>query len=383
MGRTVLVLTGEPSGDLAASGFVSAIRAQEPGIRVVAVGGPRLAAAGAEILQDIASISAMGFVEVVRQIPRLAALERRLVRFLRDERPDVLVPVDFPGFNLRIAARAKELGIPVAYYIAPQVWAWGRERTKKIAGLVDRLMVVLPFEEKLFRAEGVDATFVGHPLLEGLAGAPSRGEARNALGFGPERPVLGLLPGSRPQEIRRILPAMLGGARLARDRRPDLAILVSRQESLPREALAAVDEAAGERIVEGPAAGVIRASDVLLVTSGTATLESALLGTSLAVVYKTSPVTFAIGRALVNLPRIGLANIVAGEEVAPEFIQNAAHPEALARFALDLLARPEERAARSERLRALGAKFEGRAASAHAARIVIDLMNERETGKTR
>ncbi len=376
VGRTVLVVTGEPSGDLAASRLVEELRAIDPTVRVVAVGGERLAAAGATLLADIRDLGAMGFGEVIRQLPRLRALERTLVRFLDEERPGAVVPVDYPGFNLRIARRAKERGIPVVYYIAPQVWAWGKDRVHRIARCVDRLLVVFPFEESIFRAAGIDTTFVGHPLMEGIAHAPSRSEARASLGIPESRPVLGLLPGSRVQEVRFILPRMLAAARIAREKRPDLEILVSRAPSVPEKEVAAVGVAdEGARVVGGDAARIVRAADVLFVTSGTATLEAALLGTPLAVVYRTSALTWAIGKTLVRLPRIGLVNIVAGEDLAPEFLQSNVRPEALAGFATDLLDRPDERARIAAKLRALRAPFEGRVASRGAAEIVLRTMD--------
>jgi lipid-A-disaccharide synthase len=264
----------------------------------------------------------------------------------------------------------------VVYYIAPQVWAWGKDRVRRVARAVDRLLVVFPFEESIFRAAGIDTTFVGHPLMEGIEHAPSRHEARASLGIPESRPVLGLLPGSRVQEVRLILPRMLAGAQIARSARPDLEVLVSRAPSVPEEEVAAVG--AGEdraRVVGGDAARIVRAADVLFVTSGTATLEAALLGTPLAVVYRTSALTWTIGKALVRLPRIGLVNIVAGEELAPEFLQENARPDALARFAIDLLERPDERALIAAKLRALRAPFEGRIASRAAAEIVLRTMD--------
>jgi lipid-A-disaccharide synthase len=375
VGRTVLVVTGEPSGDLAASRFVEQLRLLDPAVRVFAVGGERLRAAGATLLADIRDLGAMGFVEVIRQMPRLRALEAKLVRFLDEERPSAVVPVDYPGFNLRIAEHAKARGIPVVYYIAPQVWAWGRERVRRIARCVDHLLVVLPFEEPLFREAGIPTTFVGHPLLEGLEHAPSRAEARASLGIPAERPVLGLLPGSRVQEVRLILPRMLDAARIVRGTRADLDVLVSRASSVPEAEIdARIAGQTGTRAVGGEAARVVRAADVLFVTSGTATLEAALLGTPLAVVYRTSAITWMIGRSLVRLPRIGLVNIVAGEELAPEFLQDAARPAALARFAADLLDRPVERERIAEKLRALRGRFQGRSASRSAAEIVLGAM---------
>lgn len=377
MGRTLLVLTGEPSGDLAAGRLVSELRAIDPSVRVFAVGGDALRGAGAEILFDIRELGAMGFVEVLRQVPRLSRLETALQRFLDTQRPDAVVPVDYPGFNLRVARAAKVRGIPVVYYIAPQVWAWGKGRLGRIRDAVDRLLVVLPFEEPLFRAAGIDAEFVGHPLLEGIAGAPAREASRQALGLAADAQVVGILPGSRVQEIRDLLPLQLAAARLVRETHPALRILVSRQSAIPRQEIAGVRQKDGEQVVDEDAARVITASDVLFVTSGTATLESALLGTPLAVVYRTSPITWFVGKRIVRLTRIGLVNIVAQEELAPEFLQENARPERLAQWAGVLLDDPARRAAVGHKLAALRAQFEGKHASKRAARIVQEAMERR------
>jgi lipid-A-disaccharide synthase len=374
MGRTLLVLTGEPSGDLAAGRLVSELRAIDQEVRVVAVGGEALRAQGAEILCDIRELGAMGFVEVLRQIPRLSRLEKTLQEFLDRERPAAIVPVDYPGFNLRVARAAKVRGIPVVYYIAPQVWAWGKGRLARIREAVDRLLVVLPFEEQLFRAAGIDAEFVGHPLLEGIGKAPSREASRRALGIALDARVVGILPGSRVQEIRDLLPLQLAAARRVRAEHPELQILVSRQRTIPEKEIAGVRTQDGEQVVEGDAARVITAADVLFVTSGTATLESALLGTPLAVVYRTSPITWFVGKRIVRLSRIGLVNIVAGEELAPEFLQDNAHPELMARWASDLLRDPARREAVGRKLAALRTQFEGKHASQRAARIVREAM---------
>jgi lipid-A-disaccharide synthase len=374
MGRTLLVLTGEPSGDLAAGRLVSELRAIDSEVRVVAVGGDALRSAGAEILFDIRELGAMGFLEVLRQIPRLSLLEKRLERFFDQERPDAVVPVDYPGFNLRCARAAKARGIPVVYYIAPQVWAWGKGRLRGIREAVDRLLVVLPFEEALFRDAGIDAEFVGHPLLEGIATAPTREASRAALGIPENARDVGILPGSRVQEIRDLLPLQLEAARLVRRENPELRILVSRQRAIPAAEIGGVRASEGEQVVEEDAARVITASDVLFVTSGTATLESALLGTPLAVVYRTSPITWFVGKRIVRLTRIGLVNIVAGEELAPEFLQDEARPELMARWASDLLRDPVRRDAAGKKLAALRAQFEGKQASKRAARIVREAM---------
>ena len=199
--RSVLLLTGEPSGDAAGAALCQALRERAPDLRVAAVGGRRLRAAGAEILQDIDELSAMGFVEVLRQIPRLRKLAARLSRWIETERPACVVPIDYPGFNLRVARAARERGVHVVYYIGPQVWAWGAGRLPGIARSVDRMLVVFPFEEEIYRRAKIPVEFVGHPLLDALAGAPTRADARERLALPRAGRVLGLAPGSRARSF--------------------------------------------------------------------------------------------------------------------------------------------------------------------------------------
>lgn len=371
--RSVLILTGEPSGDRAAAPVAEALRHGDPALRVRAVGGPALRAAGAEIVQDIAELGAMGFAEVVRQIPRLHRLERRLCELIDRTRPAAVVPVDYPGFNLRIARHAKSRGVPVVYYIGPQVWAWGAGRIPRIVGAVDRMLVVFPFEEPLYREAGLRTDFVGHPLLDTLAGAPAREQARAAMGIAPEASVLGLLAGSRLQEVRRILPEMARTAARLRSRRPGLVVVASAAASVPREeydrALRGTGPG-GVQVEGGPAAAICAASDVLLVTSGTATLEAALLGVPLAVLYRTSALTWFLGRRLVRIPRISLVNIVAGEDVVEEFLQGEARAERVAPHVAALLDDPARRRALAARLRALRERLGEPGVAARVASIV-------------
>jgi lipid-A-disaccharide synthase len=348
------------------------LRVLDPDLRIAAVGGPSLRATGAEIIRDIGELSAMGFAEVVRQIPRLRRLELELRAFLDEARPSVVVPVDYPGFNLRIAAHAKRLGIPVVYYVSPQIWAWGGGRLSRIARVVDRMIVVFAFEERIYRRAGVPVEFVGHPLLERLPRAPGREEARADLGLAGEAPVLGLLPGSRSQEVRRILPVMLATARRLQREFPALETLVSVAASVPASEYAgATGEGVAARTVAGPADAILAAADVLLVTSGTATLEAAVMGTPLAVLYRTSWPTWMLGRLLVRIPRISLVNIVAGEDLVPEFLQGHARPDAIATYVQALLADPDRRALLAERLRSLRTRLGGVGASRRAARIIL------------
>ncbi len=369
--RTVLILSGEPSGDVAGGRLAAALREADPEVRLLAVGGRHLRDAGAEILQDIAELSAMGFAEVVRQIPKLKDLERRLQDVMERERPDVVVPIDYPGFNLRIAAWAKEHGRRVVWYIGPQVWAWGAKRIPKIASAVHRMLVVFPFEEDLYGEAGLPTTFVGHPLMESVVEAPSRAEARRELGIPDDRPLLGLLAGSRVQEVRRLLPVMLETAQAARREISGLEVVASAAADVPADEYQPA-HAANVPLHPGRAATLIAAADALLVTSGTATLESALIGTPLAVLYRTSPLTWFIGTRVVRIDRISLVNIVAEEDLAPEFLQHDARADRILPWVLETLGDGEARVATRDRLRRLRSRFEGRNASREAARIILE-----------
>ena len=266
-------------------------------------GGDALAAEGAQLLARVEDLSVLGFGEVLRRLPFFRALLDRAGREIETWRPDVVIPVDYPGFNLRLARRARERGHRVAYYIAPQVWAWRRERRPGIARAVDRLLVVFPFEEPLFREAGIDAVFVGHPLLDASDALPPVDDVRRRVGAAPEAPLLALLPGSRVQEVRAILPRLLAGARVLRDE--GAIVAVSRAPGLP-DRLFARAQAAGFPIYGDAAAGLARAADAALVASGTATLETGLLGTPLAVVYRTSAFNWTLARALVKVRTVGL-----------------------------------------------------------------------------
>jgi lipid-A-disaccharide synthase len=367
--RSVLIVTGEPSGDRAGGLLARELLRLEPTARVRAVGGVALRDAGAEIVQDIAELSAMGFVEVVEHLPRLWNLRRRLVRLLDHERPDVVVLVDYPDFNLGIARLAKSRGIPVVYYIGPQIWAWRRGRVSQIARVVDRMLVVFPFEQAIYERAGVPVEFVGHPLLDTL---PSPEDEPSG---GPDdgRRTLGLLAGSRVQEVRRIFPVMVRtAARLRRDD-PSLRVLASVAPSVPREEYDAILRAEGETSIEmctDAAASIVRASTVVLVTSGTATLEAALVGTPLIVLYRTSALTWWIGRRVVDLPRISLVNIVAERDLVSEFLQDDARPEPIAAAVRVLLEDVEATQRLRADLRALRTRLGEPGASARAARSV-------------
>lgn len=366
--REVLFVTGEASGDLHAGPVAAALRAARPELPLTAIGGPALRAAGAEVLVDCATLSAMGFVEVIGAIPRhwrlLATLERRFA----EQRPALVICVDYPGFNLRVAAAARRAGIPVLYYITPQVWAWRRSRLTTMREVISRAAVILPFEEPLLREAGIDATFVGHPLAEHAAGLPTREAARAALGIAPEARVLALFPGSRAGEIARHWEAMAAAATQLQREDPSLVVLVA---GTPGRAL----PSSGFRVVTGQSPTVYRAADAALSKSGTNTLEAALAGCPLVVGYRVNGLSFALAKRLVTLQHVSLVNIVAGREVVPELLQEAMTGPGLAAAVRPLLDRASPvRAAQVQGLAEVAASLGGPGAAGRVATMAAALV---------
>jgi len=335
---TVFVSAGEPSGDQHAGALVAALRRLVPDVAVEGVGGPHLEAAGARLLARIEDLTVMGFVEVARKLPAHWRLLKRIERRLAEGDVRLVVLVDYPGFHLRVAAAARRAGVPVLYYVAPQLWAWHESRVHRMARTVSRLAVILPFEQPFFASRGVATTFVGHPLMDRPPLA-SRERLKAELGLDPARPVLGLFPGSRRQEVVRLWPAFRAAAeRLGRER-PDLQAVVAATGG------ARYPSAGGIRVVEGRPRECFAAADAALCKSGTSTLEAAIAGTPLVVAYRMHPLSYLLARRLVRVPWIGMVNLVAERLVAPEFIQGAATPEALAAAVRPLLdpSSPERR----------------------------------------
>jgi len=326
----ILMVAGEPSGELHGGAVVRALRALAPGVHVAGVGGGRMRAEGAEIIHDCADLAFMGFAEVLRNLGTIRRLKRELLGEMEHRRPDVVVLIDYPGFNLRFAREARDRGVPVLYYISPQVWAWHRGRVKKMKSLVNRVDVVFPFEVPIYREAGIDVEFVGHPLVEHIGTSMSREEFFRRWQLEPDRPLLGLFPGSRRQEIERILPVMMRSADALRGTR-NLQTAIGVAPSLGREFIEPFTRGHGGVVmVEGATYDLMAYADAAIVTSGTATLETGWFGTPMAVVYRTSPLTYAIGRMLVDVTSIGLVNIVAGRQVVPEFVQGNMRPDRIA-----------------------------------------------------
>ena len=323
--REILFVAGEVSGDLHAAAVARALTRAEAPYALTGVGGDAMRDAGVELIAHTASLAVMGFVAPIRHLPRFIRLRRALRDRIRSGRVALVVLIDSAGFNMRIAAAAAEAGVPVLYYITPQVWASRRGRLAALARTVTKAAVILPFEERLLRDHGIDAEFVGHPLLDRALALPERAEARRALGVGDEERLLVLFPGSRAQEIARHLEPFVAAARELQRRDPSLRVVVS---SAPHVTIP--PERCPFPLVRSASFPLLRAADAALCKSGTTTLEAAIALCPLVIAYRTSAVEYALARRLVRIPFIGLVNIVAGHEVAREFVQDALEPMALA-----------------------------------------------------
>ena len=377
--RRVLLVAGEASGDLHGADLLRALRQRAPEVEVSGLGGEHLRAAGMRTVADAREVATVGVVEGIGRLRALVRVYRALTRILRREKPDLCVLIDFPEFNLRIARVARSVGVPVLYYIGPQVWAWRRGRVRKIARLVNRLAVVFPFEPGLYERWLPDVEFVGHPLLDRVAATRGREETLRAHGLDPARRTILLLPGSRAKEIDYILPPMLDAvAELAP--MGDYQFALALAHTLDRADMEARIRAAGldVPVVANDLYNLVAASDIALVTSGTATLECALLECPMVIVYRLSPTTFALGRLLVRGVRhVGMPNIVAGRTVVPELLQGDVTGPKIAAVAQGILDDPEGRARITAGLREVRQQLGRGGAADRAAVIAVEMMQGR------
>jgi lipid-A-disaccharide synthase len=334
--QRVMIIAGEASGDLHGSGVVRELKRLSPAVDVYGVGGDKMKLEGMDLIYHINELGFMGFVEVVKHLPFIKTMEHTLEQIVKFKRPDVLVLIDYPGFNLRFARIARRFNVKIVYYISPQVWAWHKSRVKKIRSLVDKMLVIFPFEAEFYHAEGIDAEFVGHPLLEVLISKLDRKNFCKRFSLDEQKQIVALLPGSRKQEIDYIFPEMLSAARRM-SMQNDAQIVVGIAPTLEEEYFRTLYNLKGIHFIKGLTYEVMANADFAFVTSGTATLETACFGTPMFIVYKTSWLTYVIGRALVHIKNIGLVNIAAGKTIVPEFIQCQIAGKKMAQSAMKLL----------------------------------------------
>ena len=354
-----MLVAGEASGDLHGAALCRALRERVPDARLFGMGGTRMAAAGMQVLEDVTARAVVGGTEAASGVVPLYRAYRRLrARLEGPERPHALVLIDFPEFNLRLARVARRHGIPVVYFIPPQIWAWRAWRVRAMRRLLSLVLAVFPFEPPLYRRAGVPVAYVGHPLVDTLSDAPTRAIARARLGLAPDALVLGLLPGSRRAEIERLLPVMTDAVTRITARRPDARVVLALAPTIEAAVVERIAGTTDLQIVKDGSHDVMRASDVVLATSGTVTLEAALLGVPMVVCYRVSRLTAVMVRSLVRVPWMSLVNIVLGRAAVPELFQAEVTGERVAAEALRLLddaaARDAQRAAFRELSRGLG-----------------------------
>ena len=375
----ILISAGEASGDIHAAAVTAALKKIDSAIEVFGMGGDALRAAGGEVLFDIKDHGVMGFVEVIKKLPDLFKLRSDFARVMDERKPDCLVVVDYPGFNMKLAKVAHDKGIPVVSYIAPSAWAWNKGRAKNVAKIVDKVACIFPFEYDVYEEAGAPVEFVGHPLLDIVHPAMERAEAEAWAGKEAGHPLVLLMPGSRLMEIEKMLPTLLEGAKLLKKQLPEVQFAMPRAGTIPLELLQSKIKASGLeiKITEGHNYDLFSVADLALATSGTATLEAALCGLPSVIVYRTSALNAFIARRVINIPNIGLPNIVAGRQILPELLQEDFTPANVANTAVELLA-PERRPQLEANLAYMKARLGEPGAVNRVAQLILRIAEERK-----
>jgi len=371
----ILIVAGEASGDIYGADLVREAVRLDPDLHFSGIGGARMREAGVETLVDSGVMAVVGLVEVIKHFDVIASAFRKLKQIIIQSPPDLLILIDYPGFNLRLAKVAKKAGVKVLYYISPQIWAWRQGRVKKIARLVDHMAVILPFEAPFYRQFGVPVTFVGHPMIDLVNVTLDRSAAANSFNLDPSRKIVGLFPGSRRNEIERLLPVIIGAAVKLKERFSDIQFILPLASTLESDDIVPLLTAAGldVAITRDRIHDMIRACDAVISVSGTVTLEIALVGTPMVIIYKLSPLTYQLAKRLVKIDNIGLCNIVAGETMVRELIQDQANPDEIAAEIGTLLTDHTYETAIRNKLGEVRSKLGGGGASRHVARLALAL----------
>ena len=338
--KCIMIIAGETSGDIHGAKLVSAMRKRNNGLFFCGIGGRALGEAGVKLLMDASEIAVVGITEVFSKIPNILKGLRVVKKALKTLRPDLLILIDFPDFNLHLASSAKKLGIPVLYYISPKVWAWRSGRVKRIGELVDHLAVILPFEEDFYRSHAIPVTFVGHPLLD----TPTSPQNKTLNGRTKDNPVIGFLPGSRDGEIARHLPIMINAARILHRKIDYVKFLISLAPEVKRTYVEGIIKkhkiAFAFELVADSSEKVFERSTLVVAASGTVTLEAAISGTPMVIIYKVSPISYWVGRAMIKVKHVGLANLIAGRKIVPELLQKEASPIRISDTVFEMLGDP-------------------------------------------
>lgn len=378
--KKILIATGEASGDLHGSNLVRAIKGMNPNISFMGIGGSKLEKAGVEILVPSSEIAVVGLTEIASKIGPIVRAWLKIRSVIRKKHPDLLILIDNPGFNLSLARVAKANKVPVFYYICPQLWAWGKGRVRKITRRVDRMAVILPFEKEFYDRMGtnVKVEYVGHPLMDSIPLSLNRDEIRRSVGLEHDCPVIGLLPGSRDHEIRNLLPDMLGAARIIAERYKNLKCVLPVASGIPMELIREFTKRSSLNIIffNDDMYSALKICDLAMVASGTATLETAIMGIPMVIAYRISPLSYRIAKRVVNVSHVGLVNLVAGEEIVPELIQEALTPASLAGECLDILRNEDRRFEMINRLNMIRDSLGVPGAAARTAVIALDMIGD-------
>jgi lipid-A-disaccharide synthase len=376
-----MIVTGEASGDLHGANLVRSMLAGQPDLNIFGMGGNELKAAGVELLYDAAKLSVVGITEVFSHLGDILAARRILIEQMRKRRPSLLILIDFPDFNLMLAKKARKCGIPVFYYISPQVWAWRQGRTKKIGRLADRIAVILPFEKDFYRTHDIDVDFVGHPLMDTVATTMDSLEFRKSLAIEPGKTVVGLLPGSRRREITSLLPVFLAAAQYLSNSTDNTYVFVVPKAStvstqlLEENGINAYRNSLDIRIVDHDRYDLMASCDAVVAASGTVTLELAILNVPTVATYRVSPRTYMLGRMLVKLQWFSLVNLIADKTVIPELLQDEVTPENIARELSAILKDGKERDIMLHGFSEVRKKLGNPGASRRAAKIALSMVN--------
>lgn len=372
--KSVLIVAGETSGDLHGSNLMKQMNAQMPGIVFHGIGGTLMINEGLKAIRHVREMNFMGFAEVIRHLPFIRKTFSDMENLINEVKPSLAILIDYPGFNLRLARILKEHNIPVMYYISPQLWAWHKSRVKQVKIYIDRMVVLFDFEKDFYREHGIEADFVGHPLIDVVGPSEKRESFRASLGIDNNDILIGLFPGSRKQEVFRILPDLVGSITELKKVFPGLTAVIGCASEIDDEIYGGFTKGTGIICLRDKTYDIMSHSDALVVTSGTATLEAGISGTPTVIVYRTSPLTFFIGKALVKIPNIGLINIIAGSRIVPELWQDEVTPAKIA-SEISLFLNNGDLSGETRKLLAEAVfKLGGKGASERAARVALSMI---------
>jgi lipid-A-disaccharide synthase len=373
----LMIIAGETSGDLQAANLLKSLKSINPGIEAFGMGGKKMSSEGAEILYDITNLAVVGFFEILKHLGTFKKIFAKLSGLLETRRPDAVILIDYPGFNLRFAKTAKEKGIPVIYYISPQIWAWGENRIREIKKYVDKMIVIFGFEETIYKEAGVKVNFAGHPFLDIVKPVWKKEETIKTCHMKHDSIKIVLMPGSRKKEIEKHLPAMLASCEIIKNKIPNAEFIISRIKELDQDLYNKIIKhyAVKPHSLDNKPYEAMDIADLVIVSSGSATLETAIMEKPMVIIYKTSFLTWLLARNLIKIPDIGLVNIVAGQRIVPELVQFNATPENIAKESLDILTDHKKIHEIKENLRKVKSKLGETGASSRAAHAIYKFLN--------